>query len=165
MAWLNRVNTVVTKVLEVAAALVFLAMFVLVAVLVIQRYVFATGLFGGDELLEYLFIYTSTIGAAVVLARREHVSIPVFWGRMRPWVRKAFDTLNHLVIMVLNGYMLVLSHKWIAGVGGSPSTMLRIPMWIVEIALPIGCGLTLVYGLLNILGSSPRKDEAERGCA
>ncbi len=164
IAWLNRINTAATKVLEALIALVFLAMFVLIAVLVIQRYLFSSGLFGGDELLEYLFIYTSTIGAAVVLARREHVGIPVFWQRMKPWARKAFDTTNHLVIMVLNVYMLILSQKWIAGVGGSLSTMLRIPMWVVEIALPIGCGLTVLYGLLNILGSAPRRD-ADGGCA
>ncbi len=163
-AWLNRINTVTVRVLEIVMALIFSAMFVIVAVLVIQRYLFASGLVGGDELLEYLFIYTSTIGAAVVLARREHVGIPVFWQRMKPWARKAFDTANHLVIIFLNVYMLILSQKWIAVVGGSASTMLGIPMWVAEIALPIGCGLTVLYGLLNIFGSSPRRDEVG-GCA
>jgi TRAP-type C4-dicarboxylate transport system permease small subunit len=155
LLWVQRINRAVTAVLEPTVILLFFVLFVLVAVLVILRYVFGSTIAGGDEMIEYLFIYTSTVGAALVLARREHVSIPVFWGRMKASVRRTFDTVNHLLIILLNAYMLLLSREWIAGVGAHRSYMLHLPMWVVQISIPIGCGLTILYCLVNIVGGVP----------
>lgn len=162
--WINRLSKALTVVIDSAVTLAFLTLLVLVIVLVILRYGFSASIVGGDELIEFLFIFTSAVGAAAVLGRRQHVSIPTFWRRMAPPIRKAFDTVNHLLIMVLNGYMIALSRTWIAGVGHNRSYMLHIPMWVVQISIPIGCGLAMVYCLFNILGSFTEGARGKGGC-
>jgi TRAP-type C4-dicarboxylate transport system permease small subunit len=154
-AWLGGLNKWVTKCLEFAVGMLFLAILGMVVALVILRYVFGSTVMGGDELIEYLFIYTSTLGAALVLGRREHVSIPVFWKRMKPWIGKVFDVVNHLLIILLNVYMIMLSRTWIGGVGSHLSYMLHVPMWVFQVSLPIGCGFTILYCLLNMVGRLP----------
>ncbi len=162
--WINRLSKVLTVVIDTAVTVAFLTLLVLVIVLVILRYGFSTTVIGGDELIEFLFIFTSAVGAAVVLGRRQHVSIPTFWQRMAPPIRKTFDTVNHILIMVLNGYMIALSRTWIAGVGHNRSYMLHIPMRIVQISIPIGCGLAMAYCLFNILGLFTEGKRSRGGC-
>ena len=59
----------------------FLVITVATIVLVILRYFFSTTIVGGQEFIVFCFIYTTAIGAAVLLAKGEHISIQLFLER------------------------------------------------------------------------------------
>ena len=62
----------------------------------------------------------------------------------------------------LNGIMIYYSVTWISKVGGNESPVMRIPEWIFQISIPLGCGLVILYCLANTMltlaGEWPEKE-------
>ncbi len=116
-------------------------------VLVILRYFFSTTIVGGQEFVVFCFIYTTAIGAAVLLAKGQHIAIEVFQNLLSPRCRRWLRRMNHLLVAALNGILVALSVPWIQSVGQFPSPVLRIPQGIVLLSLPLGCGLVALYAL------------------
>ena len=152
----------VTRVLEWFITLCFFVVLMLTIILVVLRYGFNEAIIGGNELMEYLFIYTTSIGAAAALARREHIKITWFIDKLSPSFRKAVDAAGFLLIGFINAVMIRYSVPWIRSVGGFESPVLRLPNRTVQLIIPVGCGLVILYCLYHILAvfiSRPRAQE------
>ncbi len=130
----------------------FFAIILLVTILqVILRYVFNESILGGNELMEGLFIYTTSIGAAVAVRRRQHISIGYIVERLPPIMKRVSDIVVHLLIAFLNGVMIGYAIRWIDKVGSNESPVLRLPEWLFQISVPIGCTLVIFYCLVMIV--------------
>jgi TRAP-type C4-dicarboxylate transport system permease small subunit len=138
-----------TRILEWFITLCFFVILMLTIILVILRYGFNEAIIGGSELMEYLFIYTTSIGAAVALARREHIKITWFIDKLSPGFRKAADTAGFVLIAFINAVMIRYSVPWIRSVGGFESPVLRLPNRSVQLIIPVGCGLVILYCLYH----------------
>ena len=149
MKGLHRAKGVLSWVLNGFVGTAFFGMAVLIIVLVILRYFFNSSVPGGPEALRFAFIYTTFIGAAVLVGRREHIAIHIVINKFPEPIRRALDLLVHLLIVALHIYLLVLSFRWIAVTGGNMAEELKFPLRYVQIALPIGCGLAALYSLIN----------------
>ena len=115
------------------------------------RYGFNETIIGGNEAAEYLFIYTTAIGAAISVANKEHIKITYFVDKLPVMLRKIVDITGLLLIAFLNGVMIWLGIPWIRSVGSFESPVLRIPNRLIQASVPIGCGLVIVYCLYHIL--------------
>jgi TRAP-type C4-dicarboxylate transport system permease small subunit len=140
-----------SRFLEWLVTLCFFVILMLTIVLVILRYGFNEAIIGGNELVEYLFIYTTAIGAAAALGRRDHIKITWFIEKLAPVYRKIVDILGFLLIALINAVMIYYSIPWIRTVGGFESPVLRLPNRLIQIIIPIGCGLVILYCLYHIL--------------
>ena len=80
-----------------------------VVVLVVLRYFFLTTIVGGQEFTIFCFIFTSAVGAAVLLYRGEHIAIPLLVDRLPPRARRWMRRINCLEVAVLNGLVVILS--------------------------------------------------------
>lgn len=144
---MNRLAEKLARLLEDLLGYMFLVITVGTIVLVILRYFFGTTIVGGQEFIAFCFIYTSAIGAAVLLAKEEHIAIAVFLDLLSPQARRWLRRTNHLLVALLNGVLVVLSVPWIRSVGQFPSPVLRIPQGLVLLSLPLGCSLVVFYAL------------------
>jgi TRAP-type C4-dicarboxylate transport system permease small subunit len=140
-----------SKFLEWVITLCFFVILMLTIILVVLRYGFNESIIGGNELMEYLFIYTTAIGAAVALGRREHIKIAWFVDKLSPAYRKIIDIFGFLLVAFINAVMIYYSVPWIRTVGGFESPVLRLPNRTIQIIIPIGCGLVILYCLYHIL--------------
>ena len=130
----------------------FFAVILLTTILqVVLRYGFNSSVLGGSELMEGLFIYTTAIGAATALSRRQHINIDFVVGLLPIPLQRLVDILAHLLVAFLNGVMIYYSVTWISKVGGNESPVMRVPEWTMQISIPIGCGLVIFYCLVNII--------------
>ena len=130
----------------------FFAIILLVTILqVILRYAFNESILGGNELMEGLFIYTTSIGAAVAVKQRQHISIGYFVERLPPFLKRVSDIVVHLLIAFLNGVMIGYAIRWIGKVGSNESPVMRLPEWLFQISVPIGCALVVFYCLVMIV--------------
>jgi TRAP-type C4-dicarboxylate transport system permease small subunit len=136
--------------IDVAVILAFATIVGLTIILTILRYVFRTSIHGGPEIVRFCFIYTSFLGAPVLLGRREHVMVEGLVKRLPDLAYRALRICNHLLVGTLHGLLLYYSFRWISAVGYHPSDILRIPMWTIQISLQIGCGLAIFYELGHI---------------
>jgi TRAP-type C4-dicarboxylate transport system permease small subunit len=123
----------------------------LTIILTILRYVFRTSIHGGPEIVRFCFIYTTFLGAPVLLGRREHVMIEGLIKRLPDLAYRAIRVANHLLVGALHGFLFYYSIRWISIVGYHPSDILRIPMWTIQISLQICCGLAVFYELGHVL--------------
>ena len=119
--------------------------------LVIMRYGFNAAIIGGNEAMNYLFIYTTALGAAVSIGSNEHIKITFLVDKLKARSRKVFNIMNYLLIAFINGVMIWYSLPWIRSTGYFESPVLRIPNWTVQISVPIGCSLVILYCLNHIL--------------
>ena len=149
MKWKKRAIDLVTRVLNVVVTSVFAGMAVLTILLVVLRHFFNSSIPGGNEALRFAFIYTTFLGAAIMIGKRDHIAIHLATRRMPMSVRRALAVLCNFLVIALHIYLLVLSLRWIAVSGANMAEELKFPLRYVQIALPIGAGLASFYALSN----------------
>lgn len=137
-------------VLEVLVTLLFFSILCITIIFVILRYGFNSAITGGNEAMNYMFIYTTALGAAVSVGKQDHIRISFFVDRLQGGKRKFIDILNHVLIGFVNGVLIWYSLPWIQSAGSFESPVLRIPNWMVQISVPIGCFLVILYCLNHI---------------
>jgi TRAP-type C4-dicarboxylate transport system permease small subunit len=147
----HRIMRLLSDVFETVVALCFLVIFAMTVILVVLRYAFNSSIMGGYELIEYLFIYTSALGAAVALAMRRHISVTVLVDRLPRAARRIVDAAGHLLVAVFNAAVIYYSIPWIRATGGFESPVLRLPNRLIQLIVPIGSGLAIVFCVCHIL--------------
>ncbi|WP_319562432.1 TRAP transporter small permease [Marispirochaeta sp.] len=151
--------------LESLVTVFFGIILLLTILLVILRYLFNTSIIGGNELMEFLFIYTTALGAAVSLGKRSHIKVTYFIDRLPEIPKAVVDTFSLTLVLGINAVMLRLSFPWIAKVGSSASPVLRLPSWIAMISVPVGCTLAVLYCAFDIYKIWFSHDKPEGGLA
>lgn len=148
---LYQLKQFLTRLLEVIITFFFFIILSITITLVIMRYGFNAAIIGGNEAMNYLFIYTTALGAAVSVGNGEHIKITFFIDKLKSRFRKYVNILNYLFIGFINGVMIWYSLPWICSTGYFESPVLRIPNWIVQISVPVGCSLVILYCLNHII--------------
>ncbi len=123
----------------------FLIMFALVVTQVALRYGFNESIGGANELATILFAYTSALGIAVGIAKREHMAISWFTERLPSTGRKVIDVFGLILLALINIVIFWYSLRWIAITGSRMISVLQIPRWTAQIAIPIGTGASVVF--------------------
>jgi len=158
MRVLHQIERVVTAILEGIVTVLFCFIVLITAALVLLRYGFNSTIIGGDEAIAYLFIYTTAIGAAIAMAKREHINIAVLVDKLPKRLQLIVDNVGLVLVAFLNGVMIWKGIPWIKTVGTFESPVLRIPMYLIEASVPLGCTLVIGYCgyhlLLNIFEKS-----------
>ena len=89
MNWLPNIEKTAESIIDFTISLFFTVILGTTISLVILRYIFNSGIYGGNELISYLFVYTTALGAAVSIGRDEHIKITVFVNLMPEKDRKS----------------------------------------------------------------------------
>jgi len=151
MYTLSRAKHMLSQLLTGLVSVTFFGIAILVMVLVIMRYLFNSSIPGGNEALRFAFIFTTFVGAAVLVGRREHIAIHLVTKRFPEGARRGLEVVTHAVIAALSVYLLVLSFRWIAVSGNNLAEELKFPLRYIQVALPVGCGLAALYSVINMV--------------
>ena len=151
MDFLSKLEKRITGLLELVITLFFGIILSTTILLVVLRYVFNSGIYGGNELISYLFVYTTALGAAVPISRDDHIEITVFVEQLPERVRKAADIISLFFIAMLNLVLIFLSVPWMKKVGSFESPTLRIPNGWVQFGVPLGCAAVVLLSVLRIV--------------
>ena len=90
---MEKFRTALNKALELLAGLSMAVMVILTTYQVIARYIFNSPSTWSEELVGYLFGWSTLFGATIVSGERGHMNIPILVDRMNPGMRKAFHIL------------------------------------------------------------------------
>jgi TRAP-type C4-dicarboxylate transport system permease small subunit len=148
---LVRIEQFLTILLEVIVTVFFFIIISITITLVIMRYGFNAAIIGGNEAMNYLFIFTTALGAAISISKDEHIKISFLIDKLKPSYRRYINAINYLLIAFINAVMIYYSIPWMRTAGSFESPVLRIPNWIVQVSIPLGCGLVILFCLGNIL--------------
>ncbi|MYJ96901.1 MAG: TRAP transporter small permease [Proteobacteria bacterium] len=156
-----RLDRAMIRAAEAAVVAALIIIFVLVVLLVVLRYVFGTTIVGGNEFIVVLFIYTTAIGAAVAVSRKEHIAINFLVDQLAGGPRKTLDTVGFSLIALINAVMVWYSLTiWIPLTGHFILPALQLPQGYAQAAVPIGCGLVALSSLSQIALLLAGREEA-----
>ena len=124
----NLLNTI----LNLVAGLSLTAMVILTTYQAITRYVFNAPSTWSEELVGYLFAWSTMFGAAIVSGERGHMNIPILVDKFNPPMRKAL----HVSSLAM----------------GQMTSSLGIAIGTFYWVMPI-CGVIMtLFAVLNIIG-------------
>ncbi len=158
MDWIIKAEKWLTKILVGLIAFCLFSIVFLTMILVILRYGFNTTVIGVNELIVILFIYTSAIGAAVVLGKKEHIAVTYFIDKLPPSLRRIVDIINYVLIIFLNVVIVWYGIEWINITGNYITAVLRIHQAYAQIILPAGCGIAILYCIYHIIVTINQKN-------
>ncbi len=142
-------------------ALMMFLMYVLVFTNVVTRYVFKFSLNWTDELARFLMIWTVFLGAGLAMREGRHVAIDVLQGYLPKRVKKYFRALIGIIILAFLVVLIVLGYQYANAMMPIKSPVLRWPMGMAYMIIPIG-SLAFILHLITIFREySEKKTEEE----
>ncbi len=135
--------------LEIVVSVGALVAACLLAIVQVLLRPFGTGLYGSNEAVVFLVIVSTFIGASITLRANGHVNVNVLAAFM--------PHKGKVVLAVLSGVITAAYSAFFAFVAWSntlnpishrnSSNVLHIPMWLVQICIPIGMTLMLIRSI------------------
>lgn len=160
---MEKVESALTHCLEILLAIVLFTIVFIVVLLVVMRYVFNASITGANELVTIFFVYSTAIGAAIGIGKREHISIPFAIDALPRRAQVIVDLFGVVLVAILNAIMFFYSLGWIQLTGNFLMPSTGFPRVVVQLSVPIGSGLALMYCFFRlILGfqtNVPKEDE------
>ena len=150
---MEKLRTTLDRVLELLAGLSMAVMVLLTTYQVIVRYIFSAPSTWSEELVGYIFGWSTLFGATIVSGERGHMNIPILVDRMNPPLRKAFHILWEVVAFVFSAAILVFGGIQVSNLAmGQQTSSLGVAVGVFYWVMPV-CGVViLLYSALNIVG-------------
>lgn len=136
------------------AAAAFVAVGAMITYEVVMRYVFLAPTIWAEEMSRFLQIWATYIAAATVLRHRQLIAITVVVERLGPRGRKAAEAfalvwiLLFCIVAVWYGLDIMLES---IRLGRATSTMLAVPQWMTELAIPLGFALLALQAIAELI--------------
>ena len=145
----NLLNTI----LNVLAGLSLTVMVVLTTYQVITRYVFNAPSTWSEELVGYLFAWSTMFGAAIVSGERGHMNIPILVDKFNPPMRKALHIFAEIIALLFSASILVLGGFQVSSLAmGQMTSSLGVAIGTFYWVMPV-CGVVMtLFAVLNIIG-------------
>ena len=137
------------------AAVASLLCFGLVCYVVVVRYFFGSAPSWSDEVGGWFVVALVMLAVGEAQRRGEHIGVDLLLekttGRPHRLV-KGFGTLcvaASAAILLWQGWEMVAFSQMI---GARPLSIAEIPLWLIEVLVPIGAGVMLLVSVIQLLG-------------
>ena len=113
---------------------------------VMLRNVFHTGVLGADILLRHLVLWIGFLGAAIATSEERHINIDALRRFLSHRIRSTVDVLTDVFAAVVCYYLMNAAWVFVKSEMASGHMVYKeIPVWCVQIIIPIGFGLLMVH--------------------
>lgn len=157
---MNALRKALNKILNVLAGGSLIAITVLTCWQVFTRYVLKNPSPWSEELVSYLFAWTSLLGASLVTGERGHMNIPVVVERMGEVTQKAHNVFAELIAFAFSIIILLYGGIEISklAMGQMTSSLGSVAVGVFYVVMPV-CGvINAIYAVLNIADIVKKKE-------
>ena len=151
VAWIETLNKALAMLVEIPAALLVLAEVVVLLAGVTSRYVFHEPLVWSDELASILFLWLAMLGSIVALQRGEHMRMTAIVGKLDSGKRAFLDLIAIAAAIAFLAFVVHPAYEFAQDEAFVTTPAMGIPNSWRASALPIGLGLMLLVGVIQIL--------------
>lgn len=127
------------------------AMFMLVILQVVSRYVFQSPLSWTEELARYVMIWMIFVASAHLTSTGEHIAITLIDKVLPPAWRRGVIVLSCLIVAVACLFLIPPGWKFVSRMFRAASPAMSLPMGWVYLAALSGVCLIMVQSLINAL--------------
>ena len=150
---MNAYRRSITAAAWLAAAL-FVAAGVMLTYEVVARYFFTAPTRWAAEFSQYCLIWGSMLAMAWVLRERRHISVSAGLALLGSGGRKLADLVSLLAVLALSlvvaWYGYEIFHDSFVR-GRTTGSLMNLPLWIVELAVPVGFALLAVQCVIEMV--------------
>ena len=139
-----------TRALEKVCALLMAFMAVLLFIQVVARYLMSSPPEWTEEMARIVFVYVTYIGAAVAIARQAHLKIDLLPNAFPPRLRLMLRIGGLLAAIAFLSVVLYQSSLMLGRLSHQPLTSLPLSKSWFFAAVPVGCGLMLLYEIVEL---------------
>ncbi len=110
------------------------------------RYLFSASTSWAEEFIKYLMIWITFIGGSICVRQGAHIRMDFLLGKLSQSARSMADRVVYSLSAFFCGSMAFYGGQIVSFTfkTGQVSPALKMPMWIVYLAIPIGCSLMMV---------------------
>lgn len=150
---LNKINKKLQDIVRYVAVVLLFVIIVSTSVQVFTRYVLDASLIGTEEVSRYCFIWATMLGAALCVSSFSHATVSFVPDMLKGKAKLINTCIVQALMMVLAAIFIVQGGKMIVVTLNQLSPTLRIPMWIIYSAVPVGGVMIFLASLCNILNA------------
>lgn len=160
---MEKIRSIMDKVLAAICALLLAFMTVLATYQVITRYVFKAPSTMSEDMLSYSFVWVSLLGAALVFGQKDHMRLSLLSDKFKGSAGLVLSIFTELLIIAIAVIVFLVGGIDFVGVGAlQTSPTLNITMDFVYAILPLSGILIIIYNLLNIIQSIQKFNDREK---
>lgn len=150
---MKAMRSALNKILNVLAGGSLTVMVLLTTYQVITRYVFSSPSTWSEELVGYLFAWSTLFGATIVSGERGHMNIPILVDHLKPAGKKALNIFAELIAFAFSATILVFGGIQVSNLAmGQQTSSLGVAVGVFYWVMPI-CGVVMaLYSIMNIIG-------------
>jgi TRAP-type C4-dicarboxylate transport system permease small subunit len=115
---------------------------------VIWRYVFNSPFMWTEELARDLGIWLVMLSVSVILKEKRHLGFDIMPEKWKP----ALDLITNAAVLFFSISLFVSSIHFVRVSAGRESPAIRMPLWILYSALPVGLALLLIVAVNGTIG-------------
>lgn len=145
----------IEKIQGIFLAVSLSVMLVVVLVATFCRYTQIAVLEWPDELTRYLMMWMVFIGCGSAAAKGSHFAIEAVYVLLPPQGKKILTVVKTVITDLFLIYVMYLAinvtQKQLSM--GQTSPAMKIPMWFMYLAIPIGCLLMLIQGTIYAIAN------------
>lgn len=154
---INKISDFVDKVGCWFVILTMAGMVFFTTIQIIAR-VFFQALSWSEEVVRYLLVWSTFIGAGCVYKRGGHINVTFIQDMFKGNSKKYAQSLVHILCAAFFVIALYFGVKYMGKQGRQLSAALRIPMNLMYMAIPVGCGIMLLHAVSAIFSSFEKKE-------
>lgn len=105
-----------------------------------------------DELARYMLVWSTFIGASIVLRDKELVGLDILESKLSFRLNEVVKLLVHVLVLVFLGYVAYYGYEMATsnGITAQKSTTMHFSMTYVYLAIPVGALLMIIHTMAAI---------------
>ena len=147
---LERIELGLRSALGIAVSILLSAIAVICALEVVLRYVFAASLSWYDELVGYLLVWLTFLGAVLAQSHGQHIGIEDLVARAPERVQRTLSLASHTVLVAVHLALLVYGAQLALRFLGERAITVPLPMGAIYTVIPLSAALMLVVEAARI---------------
>ena len=149
---MDKIKTVLDKVITVVCVVFFIAMAILTTYQVVTRYVFNSPSSVSEVLTRYLFVWLILLSATYVFGQRDHICITALKNMFTGTSLKIVNIFGECVVIVFSVLILIYGGGSITSINMVQyDSILKIPTGVIYSIIPVSGVLIVFYSILNII--------------
>lgn len=146
------IKKTMNTILSYVTAFFLIVMTVLVVWQVFTRYILNDPSIFTEELVRFILIWTSFLGAAYAFGTRQHMALIFLKESSKGMSKKLICTFIDLVVLILAALVLIKGgYNLASGAMTIKTPILGIPRGLVYMIGPISGGIIVIYQIINII--------------
>ena len=140
---------------------------ILVNANIFSRYLFKTPIYWAEEVATSLFIWTVFIGSAYAFRIKAHLGVDILVKLLPEKSKKVAKVVMDIIQILVLVMLTYVSAQYVINSWTRVTDVLMMPRWYFSIAVPLGFGWSLVYGIYffiqDLRGKGKEEDAHDTG--